>query len=129
MKLGYLIVYVRDVVATVAFYERAFGLVCRFRHETQYAEMETGTTALAFVDEAFVATSGVTFRLNRTTDTAAGVEIGLCADDVNAAFDTAIAAGATGVIAPQRKPWGQTVSYVRDCNGVLVEICSPIAVG
>jgi lactoylglutathione lyase len=126
MQLGYIIVYVRDVPATVAFYERAFGLVCRFRHETQYAEMETGGTALAFVDEAFVATSGVTFKPNRATDAAAGIEVGFVSKDVQAAFDTALAAGATAVVAPLQKPWGQTVSYVRDCNGVLVEICSPI---
>jgi lactoylglutathione lyase len=82
MKLGYLIVYVRDVPATVTFYERAFGLACRFRHETQYAEMETGSTALAFVDETFVATSGVMFKQNRATDAAAGIEVGLVTTDV-----------------------------------------------
>ena len=50
MKLGYVIVYVADVAATVAFYERAFSLKRRFVHESgQYAEMETGATALAFV--------------------------------------------------------------------------------
>jgi lactoylglutathione lyase len=24
------------------------------------------------------------------------------------------------------KPWGQKVSYVRDLNGCLVEVCSPV---
>ena len=128
MKLGYCIVYVQDVPSAVAFYERAFGLVCRFRHESQqYAEMETGGTALAFADEGFVASSGIAFQINRRSAVAAGIEIGLVSDDVQAAFDVAVAAGAEAVIAPMRKPWGQTVSYVRDCNGVLVEICSPVA--
>jgi len=126
VKLGYLIVYVPDVPATVAFYERAFGLACRFRHEDQYAEMETGATALAFANEDFVASSGVGFRQNRFADQAAGVEIGLVSDDVAAAFAVAVAAGAAAVVAPKQKPWGQTVSYVRDCNGVLVEICSAV---
>ncbi|MFO0110274.1 MAG: VOC family protein, partial [Alphaproteobacteria bacterium] len=27
---------------------------------------------------------------------------------------------------PEQKPWGQTVAYVRDLNGFLVEICSPV---
>ena len=38
----------------------------------------------------------------------------------------ALAAGATAVRAPAKKPWGQIVSYVRDNNGFLVEICSPV---
>ena len=127
MKFGYTILYVADVPATVAFYERAFGLTCRFAHEDKYAEMETGATALAFANEDFVATSGVAFRKNRSSDTAAGCEIGLVCDDVAAAYATAVGAGAMGVVAPLQKPWGQIVSYVRDNNGVLVEICSPVA--
>ena len=125
MRLGYVIVYVPDVVATVAFYERAFGLTRRFMNETgQYAEMETGGTALAFAQEDFVASNGLAFRKNRAGDAAAGVEVGLVSADVAASFKIAIDAGAVAVVAPNRKPWGQTVSYVRDCNGVLVEICS-----
>jgi len=27
---------------------------------------------------------------------------------------------------PETKPWGQTVAYVRDRNGFLVELCSPM---
>lgn len=39
----------KDVAKAVAFYEAAFGLARRFVHETgQYAEMETGSTRLAF---------------------------------------------------------------------------------
>lgn len=53
-------------------------------------------------------------------------EIGLVTTDVAAAFKKAIAAGAVSVSEPKTKPWGQTVAYVRDLNGFLVEICSPI---
>ena len=127
MKLGYVIVYVADVPATVAFYERAFGLTCRFRHGTKYAEMETGATALAFAHESFVASSGVGFAVNRAINVAPGAEVGLVTDDVADKFSAAIAAGAAAVLQPTLKPWGQTVAYVRDCNGFLVEICSPVA--
>ena len=49
MRFGYTIVYVRDVADSVEFYERAFGLERRLLHESgQYAELETGSTALAF---------------------------------------------------------------------------------
>jgi len=48
-------------------------------------------------------------------------------DDVPAAHARALKAGARELAAPKQKPWGQTVSYVRDPNGVLVELCSPMA--
>ena len=126
MKLGYIILYVPDVPAAVAFYERAFGLKNRMMVENQYAEMETGATALAFVDETFVAAFLAPFHRNRPGDAAAGVEVALVSDDVAAAFKAAVAAGAVAVLQPMQKPWGQTVSYVRDLNGCLVEICSPM---
>ncbi len=35
-------------------------------------------------------------------------------------------AGATELAKPQLRPWGQSVSYVRCPDGVLVELCTPI---
>jgi len=128
MRLGYIIVYVPDVVEAVTFYEHAFGLVRRFVHDSgQYGEMETGATALAFAAEEFVSSSGHGFRRNRPEDTAAGAEVALVAVNVAESFRRAVAAGASPVVEPVQKPWGQTVSYVRDRNGFLVEICSEVA--
>jgi catechol 2,3-dioxygenase-like lactoylglutathione lyase family enzyme len=127
MKLGYVILYVPDVPATVAFYEAAFGLERRFIHESgQYAEMATGATALAFAGEDLIATSFQGFRRNRFEDPAAGAEVALVTDDVPKGFTRAVEAGALAVVQPIAKPWGQVVSYVRDLNGFLVEICSEI---
>lgn len=50
MKLGYVILYVPDVAASVAFYEEAFGLQ-RAMVTEDCAELETGGTRLAFVSE------------------------------------------------------------------------------
>ncbi len=126
MKLGYVIVYVADVPATVAFYEKAFGLTRRFLDESgAYGELETGQTALAFAREDFTPTKGL-FHLNRAGEKPGGAEIGLVSGDVAGDFARAVAAGAIAVLEPMMKPWGQTVSYVQDLNGVLVEICSPM---
>lgn len=126
MRLGYIIIYVKNIQETIAFYEKAFGLKRRFIHESgAYAEMETGTTALAFVDEKFVKDS-LSFRPNRLSEEAAGIEISLITDHVEQQFNKATKAGAISVLQPTQKPWGQIVSYVRDNNGCLVEICSPI---
>ncbi|GAJ29179.1 VOC family protein [Acidomonas methanolica] len=128
MKLGYTIIYVADVPATVRFYEEAFGLERRFIHESNlYAEMQTGETVLAFAGESMAEMNGLAIRPNRKSELAAGYEIALVTDDPRAAYDTALAAGAAAITAPAEKPWGQIVGYVRDINGCLVEICSPVA--
>jgi lactoylglutathione lyase len=46
---------------------------------------------------------------------------------VQQAFDRALAAGAIAIRKPTAKLWGQIVSYVRDCNGFLVEICTAVS--
>lgn len=128
MKLGYTIIYVADVPATVSFYERAFSLRCRFVHESNlYAEMDTGETVLAFAGEPMAEMNGLAIRPNRRTEIAAGFEIALVTDDPHAAYATAIAAGAAAIKPPAEKPWGQVVGYVRDPDGCLIEICSPVS--
>jgi len=128
MNFAYTILYVSDVVRAVEFYEAAFGLQRRFIHESnQYAEMETGATALAFVANE-LASAGLPqgFRRNSPTEPPAGIEIALTTADVPAAFARAVNAGASAVAEPKTKPWGQVVAYVTDLDGVLVEICSPM---
>ena len=125
-RFAYAIVYVPDVPATVAFWQAAFGLELRFAHEAEYAELETGGTALAFATEAVAAGNAGPFQPNRPDAPPAGIEVGLLADDVPAAFARATAAGAVAVKPPSTKPWGQVVAYVRDPNGVLVELCTPV---
>jgi lactoylglutathione lyase len=126
MRFAYTIAYVRDVQRSVAFYEQAFGLKRRFVDESgQYAEMETGETTLAFASNELGASnlpSG--FRRNDLSEPPAGVEIAFITEDVNATFRSVLEAGATRVAEPKTKPWGQIVAYVRDPDGVLVEIGS-----
>jgi lactoylglutathione lyase len=127
MRFGFAIVYVPDVPATIAFWEQAFGLARRFVVEGgDYGELETGGTVLAFASEALAASHGFAIRPNRAGEDPAGFEVALVTEDVQAAFDRAVAAGATPASDPEQKPWGQTVGYVRDPNGVLVELCTPV---
>lgn len=123
MRLGYVILHVPDVPAAVAFYERAFGLVCRFIHESGYAEMETGGTALAFAAHALAEANGLP---PHPDGMPFGAEIALVTDDVHAAFHRAVDGGAPAVVPPAARPWGQVVGYVRDLNGFLVELCTPM---
>jgi lactoylglutathione lyase len=128
MKFGYSILYVADVSETMAFYEAAFGLQRGFITESKdYGEMQTGDTKLAFGANAFVKTlTTQAFEEASLSKPAPPLEIGLVTQDVDAAYLKAVHAGATAVKQPQTKPWGQRVGYVRDNNGFLVEICSPL---
>lgn len=129
MKLGYSIVYVPDVAASLVFFEQAFGLTRRFLHESgSYGELDTGATTLSFAahelgDMNFA--GGLVHADNSAQPL--GFEIALVTDDVPAAHARALAAGAREMAAPVHKPWGQVVSYVRCPDGILVELCTPIS--
>jgi len=108
------------------FYATAFGLEKGFLHEDQYGEMLTGETKLGFVNHKTVSTHGFDYVKPHAKQPPPAFELGLVTAEVEAAYAKAVAAGAIAVSSPKSKPWGQVVAYVRDCNGFLVEICSPI---
>lgn len=128
VKLGYTILYVADVAASLRFHAQAFGLATRFLHDSgTYGELDTGETVLAFAAHAL----GDAHFANgyRRADASAqplGMEIALVTDDVPALHARALAAGATELCAPEAKPWGQVVSYVRAPDGGLIELCTPV---
>jgi lactoylglutathione lyase len=128
MKLGYTIVYVPDVAASLDFFERAFGLKRRFLHESgTYGELDTGETTLSFAAHELAASNwpGGHIKASEASQPL-GMEIGLVTDAVEQAHARALACGATELSAPQSKPWGQVVSYVRAPDGCLVELCTPV---
>ncbi len=130
VSLGYVILYVKDVSAALAFYEEAFGLSKRFFHDDNgkaYGELETGATRLAFASielaKAHLKQEVVAASLDKAP---LGVEIALVTADVAALYARAVKAGATTLSEPTIKPWGQTVAYVRDAEGHIVELCTPL---
>jgi lactoylglutathione lyase len=125
MRFGYTILYVRDVAASVALYERAFGQRRRFVHESgDYAELETGDTTLAFASHG-LAGSNLPAAFRPPEGGATAFEVCFVTDDVTGAYDRAVREGAAPVTPPQTKPWGQDVAYVQDADGNLVELASP----
>lgn len=127
MKFGYTIFYVEDVAKTLEFYENAFSLKRKFLHEShEYGELNTGETTLAFASLNLAHANDIGFDAAKRVKNPTDVEIGLVTTEVEAAFDHALINGATLVKKPIQKPWGQRVGYVRDNNGFLIEICSPV---
>jgi lactoylglutathione lyase len=128
VRFGYTILYVADVASSLEFYERALGQRRRFLHESgQYAELDTGETALALAAHELAASNlpGI-YRPEERPGTRPAFEVCFVTDDVQAAFDRAVEGGAASVRPPQTKPWGQDVAYVRDPDGNLVELASPV---
>jgi predicted enzyme related to lactoylglutathione lyase len=127
MKFGYTIIYVSNVQQTMNFYTKAFGFHTKFLHESaMYGEMETGETTLAFAANILSEQNGLNIAHNNLQNPPAGIEIAFVTDNINDAYQKAVDAGAQALKEPTQKPWGQIVAYVRDINGVLIELCTPI---
>lgn len=110
MRFGYTILYVPDVERTISFYEAAFGQTRRFVADSgEYGELDTGATTLAFAQEDFAEQGrrGLAATPLRPGAAPAAFEVGFLVDDVPAAVDAALAAGATPVLEPTQKPWAR----------------------
>jgi catechol 2,3-dioxygenase-like lactoylglutathione lyase family enzyme len=128
MKLGYTILYVPSVEASLDFFEKAFGLQRRFLHGSgTYGELATGETTLSFASHELGDGNfpGGHVQAHRSAQPL-GMEIGLVTDDVPAAHARALREGAQELSPPSTKPWGQVVSYVRAPDGCLIELCTPV---
>ena len=128
MKFGYTIIYVTDVAASLAFFEKAFGFSRRFLHESgTYGELETGETTLSFAADELAAMNFPAGHVSaHRSAKSLGMEVAFVTPDVHAAHASALRAAATELAPPKQKPWGQVVSYVRCPDGTLVELCTPI---
>ncbi len=128
IKFAYTILYVKDVTQTVLFYETAFGFQRKFiTPENDYAELLVGETTLSFASLS-LAQSNLKegFTPSNLKDKPFGIELGFTTENVTKTVSAAISAGATMVEEPKTKPWGQVVAYVRDIDGFLIEICTPM---
>lgn len=128
MKYGYTILYVEDVVETIEFYEKAFGFKRKFiTPENDYGELVSGETTISF---ASIDLGNSNFRKGFKKITNAekpfGVELVFTTENIETDFQKAINSGAKEFEPLTKKSWGQKVGYVRDNNGFLIEICTPI---
>jgi uncharacterized glyoxalase superfamily protein PhnB len=131
MKFGYTIIYVEDVLTTVAFYEKAFGfergMVVEEDNIVYYAELKSGETIIGFASYE-MGKMNFDDKYEKITNKGnpVGLELVFVDEDVEASTNKAVKEGAVLIAEPIEKPWGQTVSYVRSIEGTLIEICSPM---
>lgn len=128
IKFAYTILYVQDVAKTIEFYEQAFGFTRKFiSPDNSYGELLVGETTLSFA-AITLAKSNLKdgFLESSLANKPFGIEIGFTTTNVDETLLKAVASGATLVEQPKTKPWGQVVAYVRDLDGFLIEICTPM---
>jgi lactoylglutathione lyase len=128
VKFGYNIFGVTDVTKSIQFYEASFGFVRKFiTPENDYGELDTGNTTIAFASKT-LANSNLQNGFIESSIAAKpfASEIGLVTENVAEVVALTIKNGGTLLENPKQKPWGQTVAYIRDIDGFLIEICSPM---
>ena len=127
MKFAYTILYVEDVEETISRWQTAFGLEIDYLHEDKiYAELNTGETTLSFAELEFGRSHFEDASTRAMFDRAPSrFEIGLVTNDVQAQYTQAISAGMVEVRPPFTQPWGRVVAWLRDSNGILIELSSP----
>ena len=128
VKFGYTILYVENVEESIVFYENVFGFSRKFiTPENDYGELLTGETTLSFASKKLASQNlQEGFVESSLEDKPFAIEIGFITDDVPELVQKATTFGAVLVKEPTQKPWGQIVSYVRDLDGFLVEICTEV---
>jgi catechol 2,3-dioxygenase-like lactoylglutathione lyase family enzyme len=128
IKFAYTILYVRDVEKSIGFYEKAFGFERKFvTPEKDYGELLVGETTLSFASLSFAHSNlRKGFIESDLRNKPFGIEIGFTTDKVEETVHSAVQAGGVVLEFPKTKPWGQVVAYLRDPDGFLIEICTPI---
>ena len=128
IKFSYTILYVQDVTKSIDFYERAFGFKRKFiAPGNSYGELATGDTTLSFASTTLAKSNlknGFVESSNKNKPFA--IEIAFATENVEEVYKQAIKAGAVAEAPAKKKPQGQLVAYVRDLDGFLIEICTPM---
>lgn len=128
IQYAYTILYVEDIPTTIAFYVKAFGFEEKFTTpEKDYGEIISGTTTIAFANlELAQSNFKESFLASTPNQKPFGIELAFTTSDVQKTVNQALENGATQLAALSVKPWGQQVAYVRDINGFIIEICTPM---
>lgn len=95
--------------------------------ENDYGELITGETTIAFASTELGNSNFKNgFEKINKSGKPFGVELAFTTENIERDFQNAIKSGATEFEPLTEKPWGQKVGYLRDNNGFLIEICTPI---
>ncbi|MEO1644385.1 MAG: alpha/beta hydrolase fold domain-containing protein, partial [Chloroflexota bacterium] len=124
-QFGHTMIHVADVKDTAEWYRSVFGFAITFiTPDSSYAEMDTGSTTLAFSAEPMEREKYGDFVPNTFEALPAGFHLALQVSDLNTTYEKALTMEAVSINPPQAQSWGADVARIRDLNGVLVAIGS-----
>lgn len=120
--VDYVILYVDDLEASVAFYRDLLGLEHRFTDQG-YAEFATGPTRFALYGQARLPEL-----IGRTSTGATHPqgEVLFLVDDVDAEAERLREAGVEVLLGPRDRPWGHRTLHLLDPDGHVVELAQEI---
>jgi uncharacterized glyoxalase superfamily protein PhnB len=117
------VLFVRDVAATVAFYQDMLGFNLDFDHGSPpiHARVSSG-------DPAAPGTARIRFELESTPQSGSRscylyVYVGRAIDDLCASYQSR---GVEIVSLPKDRPWGLRQFQIRDCNGYVLTFAAEV---
>ena len=119
-RIGYVILYVEDLDASVAFYRDVIGLPYKFT-DAGYAEFGTDGTRFALYERR-----RAEWLTGRAVTPGPAAEIVLVVEDVDACADRLAAQGVTVLSGPADRPWGHRTVHIADPDGFVVEFAQEI---
>ena len=119
-SVGYVILYVRDLEASVAFYRDLVGLSFKL-HDAGYAEFVSGETKFGLLERA---RASDLIRREPTEGGPAG-EVLFLVDDVDAEAERLRGLGVEFLSGPVDRPWGHRTLHLLDPDGFVVELAPP----
>ncbi len=118
--MGYVILYVSDLAASIAFYRDVVGASFKFE-DAGYAEFATGQTRLALYEARRAA-----WLTGRPVTPGPAAEVVFRVSDVDAEARRMAALGVPLLSGPADRPWGHRTVHVADPDGFVVEFAQEI---
>jgi lactoylglutathione lyase len=120
-SVGYVILYVRDLDASAAFYQDVVGLPFRLR-DAGYAEFVTGETKFGLLERK---RASDLIRREPAEGGPAG-EVLFIVEDVDAEAERLRGLGVEFLSGPVDRPWGHRTLHLLDSDGFVVELAQEI---
>jgi lactoylglutathione lyase len=120
-SVGYVILYVRDVDVSAAFYRDVVGLPFKLR-DAGYAEFVTGETRFGLLER----TRAYDLIHREPTEGGPAGEVLFLVDDVDAEAERVRGLGVELPPGPVDRPWGHRTLHVLDLDGFVVELAQKI---
>jgi lactoylglutathione lyase len=119
-RVGYVILYVRDLTASITFYRYVLGLPFKFQ-DAGYAEFGTRGTRFALYEKR-----RAEWLTGRTVTPGPAAEVVFMVDDVDAHARRLAASGVSIISGPADRPWGHRTIHLLDPDAFIVELAHEI---